>query len=171
MLIATAKGESSGPNNLQGKLKGERKRKEHPYIPTLIGGSIQRLSLADIAKNLAAYTHQVGEDNLVHSDGGKFEFAGLESVRANAGQVLKLRPSRRFLHSISEITNGVTWLAPGTPVCARRGPRDCPRNLLGMHGFLEPRFLLLLFFFRPLRNFFIARPAVRGRADCAARTI
>src|SRR5208282_2015506 len=57
LLIATAKGESSGPNNMQNTLKGERKRKEHPYIPTLIGGSIQRLSVADIDKNLAAYTH------------------------------------------------------------------------------------------------------------------
>src|ERR1700688_1678357 len=76
LLIATAKGEGSGPNNTQGTLKGERKRKEHPYIPTLIGGSIQRLSLADIDKNLAAYTRQVQEDNLVQSDGGKFEFAG-----------------------------------------------------------------------------------------------
>jgi DNA-binding beta-propeller fold protein YncE len=76
LLIATAKGESSGPNNMQNSLKGDRKRKEHPYIPTLIGGSIQRLSLADIDKNLAAYTHQVEEDNLVLSDGGKFEFGG-----------------------------------------------------------------------------------------------
>ncbi len=76
LLIATAKGESSGPNNGQGKLKGERKRKEHPYIPTLIGGSIQRLSLAEIEKNLPAYTRQVEEDNLVRSDGGKFQFAG-----------------------------------------------------------------------------------------------
>jgi hypothetical protein len=76
LLIATAKGESSGPNNMQGQLKGERKRKEHPYIATLIGGSIARLSLADIDKNLAAYTRQVEEDNLVQSDGGKVEFAG-----------------------------------------------------------------------------------------------
>jgi DNA-binding beta-propeller fold protein YncE len=76
LLIATAKGESSGPNNMQGTLKGERKRKEHPYIPTLIGGSIQRLSLGDINKNLAAYTRQVEEDNLIRSDGGKLEFAG-----------------------------------------------------------------------------------------------
>ena len=76
LLIATAKGESSGPNNMQGILKGERKRKEHPYIPTLIGGSIQRVSLADIDKNLAAYTRQVEEDNLLRSDGGKFAFAG-----------------------------------------------------------------------------------------------
>jgi hypothetical protein len=76
LLIATAKGEGSGPNNMQGTLKGERKRKEHPYIPTLIGGSIQRISLADIDNNLAAYTHQVEEDNLLRSDGGQFEFAG-----------------------------------------------------------------------------------------------
>jgi DNA-binding beta-propeller fold protein YncE len=76
LLIATAKGHGSGPNNMQGQLKGERKRKEHPYIATLIGGSIARLSLADIDKNLAAYTRQVEEDNLIHSDGGKFEFAG-----------------------------------------------------------------------------------------------
>jgi DNA-binding beta-propeller fold protein YncE len=76
LLIATAKGEGSGPNNMQGKLKGERKRKEHPYIATLIGGSVARLSLADIDKNLAAYTRQVEEDNLIRSDGGKFEFAG-----------------------------------------------------------------------------------------------
>jgi DNA-binding beta-propeller fold protein YncE len=76
LLIATAKGEGSGPNNMQDTRKGERKRKEHRYIPTLIGGSIQRLSLADIDKNLAAYTRQVGEDNLLRSDGGKFAFAG-----------------------------------------------------------------------------------------------
>ena len=75
LLIATAKGESSGPNNMQGTLKGERKRKEHPYIPTLIGGSIARLSLADIDKNLSAYTHQVEEDNLLNSDGGVLTFA------------------------------------------------------------------------------------------------
>jgi DNA-binding beta-propeller fold protein YncE len=82
LLISTAKGEGSGPNNMQGTLKGERKRKEHPYIPTLIGGSIQRISLADIDNNLAAYTHQVEEDNLIHSDGGQFEFAsGTNPIR------------------------------------------------------------------------------------------
>ena len=75
-LIATAKGQGSGPNNMMGKLKSERRHREHPYIPTLIGGSIARLSLADIEKNLAAYTKQVEEDNLLGADPGKFEFAG-----------------------------------------------------------------------------------------------
>jgi DNA-binding beta-propeller fold protein YncE len=90
LLIATAKGESSGPNNMQNALRGgERKRKEHPYIPTLIGGSIQRLSLADIDKNLAAYTHQVEEDNLVHSDGGKLAFAGGSNPIRHVIYVLK----------------------------------------------------------------------------------
>src|SRR5260370_40894415 len=89
LLIATAKGEGSGPNNMQGTLKGERKRKEPPSIPTLIGGSIQRLSLADIDKNLAAYTHQVEEDNLVHSDGGKFAFAGGNTPIRHVIYVLK----------------------------------------------------------------------------------
>jgi DNA-binding beta-propeller fold protein YncE len=82
LLIATAKGEGSGPNNMQGQLKGERKRKEHPYIATLIGGSIARLSLVDIDKNLTAYTRQAEEDNLMRSDGGKLEFAsGTNPIR------------------------------------------------------------------------------------------
>jgi len=89
LLIATAKGQGSGPNNMQGTLKGERKRKEHPYIPTLIGGSIQRISLAEIDKNLATYTHQVEEDNLLRSDGGKFDFAGGSNPIRHVIYVLK----------------------------------------------------------------------------------
>ena len=76
LLIATAKGESSGPNNMQGTLKGERKRKEHPYIPTLIGGSIARIGLDDVNRNLFVYGRQVEEDNLLDADAGSFTFAG-----------------------------------------------------------------------------------------------
>ncbi len=89
LLIATAKGQSSGPNNMQGTLKGERKRKDHPYIPTLIGGSIARFHLADIDKNLAAYTQEVEEDNLLRSDGGKFTFAGGSNPIRHVIYVLK----------------------------------------------------------------------------------
>jgi DNA-binding beta-propeller fold protein YncE len=89
LLVATAKGESSGPNNMHGTLKGERKRKEHPYIPTLIGGSIARLSLADIDKNLATYTRQVEEDNLLRADVGKFTFAGGNNPIRHVIYVLK----------------------------------------------------------------------------------
>ena len=89
LLIATAKGEGSGPNNLQGQLKGERKRKEHPYIPTLIGGSIQRLSLVSIDKNLPTYTRQVEEDNFLRADAGKFTFPGGNNPIRHVIYVLK----------------------------------------------------------------------------------
>ncbi|MGA3090785.1 MAG: phosphoesterase [Terriglobales bacterium] len=75
LLIATAKGESSGPNNREATLQGEGRRKDHPYIPTLIGGSIQRLDLAEIDRNLAAYTRQAEQDSLSRSDGGQLAFA------------------------------------------------------------------------------------------------
>ena len=82
LLIATAKGQGSGPNNMPNPLRSERHKNEHPYIPTLIGGSIQRLSLADIDKNLAAYTRQVEEDNLLHAGPNKFTFtAGKNPIR------------------------------------------------------------------------------------------
>ncbi len=104
LLIATAKGEGSGPNNMQGTLKGERKRKEHPYIPTLIGGSIQRLSLADIDKNLAAYTRQVEEDNLFHSDGGKFDIR-----RWNESHPPRDLRSQRKSHLRSDLRRPAGW--------------------------------------------------------------
>jgi len=89
LLIATAKGQGSGANNMMGTLKSERRHKDHPYIPTLIGGSIQRISLSDIDKNLAAWTRQVEEDNLLHSDPGKLEFAGGKNPIKHVIYILK----------------------------------------------------------------------------------
>jgi hypothetical protein len=76
LLIASAKGEGSGPNNMKAAMQTGLHPNEHPYIATLIGGSIQRLRLGDIDKNLPTYTRQVEEDNLLHGDPGKIEFAG-----------------------------------------------------------------------------------------------
>jgi DNA-binding beta-propeller fold protein YncE len=89
LLIATAKGEGSGPNNMKAKVQIGPYHRDNPYIATLIGGSIQRLKLTDIDKNLAAYTHQVEEDNLVQSDGGRFEFAGGKNPIRHVIYVLK----------------------------------------------------------------------------------
>jgi DNA-binding beta-propeller fold protein YncE len=76
LLVATAKGEGSGPNNGQDHIQHSRFKREHPYIATLTAGSIARISLADIEKNLPAYTKQVEEDNLLHSDPGHISFVG-----------------------------------------------------------------------------------------------
>jgi len=126
LLIATAKGESSGPNNMRGTLKGERKRKEHPYIPTLIGGSIQRLSLADIDKNLAAYTHQVEEDNLVRSDGGKFEFAGGTNPIRHVIYVLK--ENRTYDQILGDLSFGNQPAGDGDPSLTMYGKDITPNE-------------------------------------------
>jgi DNA-binding beta-propeller fold protein YncE len=89
LLIATAKGQGSGPNNMRATLQTELHPNPHPYIATLIGGSIQRLSLADIEKNLPAYTRQVEEDNLLHADPGKIEFSGGKNPIRHVIYILK----------------------------------------------------------------------------------
>ena len=45
LLVATAKGQSTGPNNGISALKQERRHRDHPYIPTLMYGSLSRLNL------------------------------------------------------------------------------------------------------------------------------
>ena len=76
LLIASAKGESSGPNRRKAAVQTGLHPNPHPYIATLIGGSIQRLSLSEIERNLAAFTRQVEDNNLTHTPLEKIQFAG-----------------------------------------------------------------------------------------------
>ncbi|MFZ1919001.1 MAG: phosphoesterase [Terriglobales bacterium] len=89
LLIATAKGEGSGPNNMKATVQIGPYHRAQPYIATLMGGSIARVSLADIEKNLAAYTRQVEDDNLLFTDPGKFEFAGGKNPIRHVIYILK----------------------------------------------------------------------------------
>ncbi len=89
LLIATAKGHGSGPNNMKATVQIGPYHREQPYIATLIGGSVQRLHLADIDKNLPAYTRQVEEDNLLQTDPGKIKFAGGKNPIRHVLYILK----------------------------------------------------------------------------------
>ncbi len=89
LLIATAKGEGSGPNNMKAKVQIGPYHRDNPYIASLIGGSIQRLKLADIDKNLAAYTREVEDDNHLYADPGKIEFADGKNPMLHVIYVLK----------------------------------------------------------------------------------
>lgn len=75
LLIASAKGESSGPNSRKATVQTGLHPSPHPYIATLIGGSIQRLSLVDIETNLAAFSRQVEANNFSRTPAEKIEFA------------------------------------------------------------------------------------------------
>jgi hypothetical protein len=74
LLIATGKGEGAGPNNGLSALTSEKRRREHPYIPTLMRGSIARLNLKKVEGDLPQLTRDVEHQNLFDADPGKIAF-------------------------------------------------------------------------------------------------
>jgi DNA-binding beta-propeller fold protein YncE len=75
LLIASAKGKSSGPNNMPARVQTGLHPNPHPYIATRIGGALQRLGTNEISSNLTTYTRQVEQGNLEHGRLDKIEFA------------------------------------------------------------------------------------------------
>ena len=75
LFITTAKGESTRPNKDMGKTPYETKRHGHPYIATLLRGSVARLNIASSLEKLPQLTQVVESDNLLHSDPGTISFA------------------------------------------------------------------------------------------------
>ena len=81
LLIATAKGQGTGPNN-RANLVQEGHHRAHPYIVTLLYGSVSRIHIPTINENLAKLTRQVEESNLLRRDPGKIEFqSGSNPIR------------------------------------------------------------------------------------------
>ncbi len=76
LWIATAKGHSTGPNNGQNVIPAGRRKREHPYIATLLYGSLGRVNFADAIKKLPELTKQVEDGNRLHADAGTFKFPG-----------------------------------------------------------------------------------------------
>jgi hypothetical protein len=89
LFIATAKGESTRANKDMGKTVYETKHKEHPYIPTLLKGSIARLNIPATLEKLPQYTQMVEHDNLFHSDPGTITFASGQNPIKHVIYVLK----------------------------------------------------------------------------------
>jgi DNA-binding beta-propeller fold protein YncE len=68
LLVATGKGLGTGPNATNiSKVPSKRKRL-HPYIPTLLHGSIARINLAEVEKNLPAFTRVAQEQMQLLAD-------------------------------------------------------------------------------------------------------
>ena len=75
LLVATAKGRGTGPNNQMVMTNYGRRHREHPYIPTLLNGSLARVQYPQAESELASLTREVEDSNLLHADPGKFTFA------------------------------------------------------------------------------------------------
>ena len=89
LLIATAKGEGARPNKDMGKTAYETKHHDHPYIPTLLRGSIARLNIPSTLEKLPQLTQMVERDNLLHSDPGTITFAGGQNPIKHVIYVIK----------------------------------------------------------------------------------
>jgi DNA-binding beta-propeller fold protein YncE len=89
LFIATAKGEGTRPNKDMGKTAYETKHHGHPYIPTLLRGSIARLGIPATLGRLPELTRIVEQDNLLHSDPGTIRFAGSENPIKHVIYVIK----------------------------------------------------------------------------------
>jgi DNA-binding beta-propeller fold protein YncE len=89
LWIATAKGHSTGPNNGQNVIPTGRRKREHPYIATLLYGSLGRINFADASKKFAELTGQVEEGNRLHADAGKFKFEGGANPIKHAIYIIK----------------------------------------------------------------------------------
>jgi DNA-binding beta-propeller fold protein YncE len=74
LLIATAKGQGTGPNGGTSELKPQRRRREHPYLVTLLYGSISRLNFRAAEEHISELTRKVEESNLFRSDPARIEF-------------------------------------------------------------------------------------------------
>jgi hypothetical protein len=89
LLIASAKGEGTRANKDSGKTPAESKHHDHPYIATLLRGSIARLNIASTLERLPELTQMVEQDNLLHSDPGTISFAGGQNPIKHVIYVIK----------------------------------------------------------------------------------
>ena len=76
LLIATAKGEGTRPNKGVDKIPSQTKHRSHPYIATLLRGSVARLNIPSTLEKLPQLTQMAENNNLLHSDPGTIAFAG-----------------------------------------------------------------------------------------------
>src|SRR6202451_3336161 len=89
LLIATAKGEGTRPNKDMGKTAFETKHHDHPYIPTLLRGSIARLNIPSTLQRLPEFTRTVEQDNLLHTDPGTIQFVSGQNPIKHVIYVIK----------------------------------------------------------------------------------
>ncbi len=70
LFIITGKGEGAGPNSMPASKRHGESESRHPYIASLIHGSVARFSIEDAESHLAELTREVEESNLMSGTGG-----------------------------------------------------------------------------------------------------
>ena len=126
LLIATAKGEGTRSNKDFGKTVYETKHKEHPYIPTLLRGSIARLNIPATLAKLPEYTQMVERDNLFHSDPGTMTFAAGQNPIKHVIYVMK--ENRTYDQILGDLKVGDKPVGDGDPTLTMYGADITPNE-------------------------------------------
>ncbi|MGC2792858.1 MAG: phosphoesterase, partial [Candidatus Sulfotelmatobacter sp.] len=126
LLIATAKGQGTRPNKGSGKTAWEIKYHEHPYIPTLLRGSIARLNIPSTLGKLDELTRVVEHDNLLHSDPGTIEFAGGKNPIKHVIYVIK--ENRTYDQILGDLKSGDKPVGDGDPSLTMYGVDITPNE-------------------------------------------
>lgn len=71
LMIVTGKGEGTGPNSMVLEQKELHRTSKHPYICTLLHGSIARVSIQNSENHLAELTRVVERSNLMEARGSE----------------------------------------------------------------------------------------------------
>jgi len=104
LLIATAKGEGTGPNAGPNLIPTENRHRAHPYIAELLRGSVARVNLTKVEGSLAELTRDVEENNLIGEDPGKIVFHnGANPVRH---VIYILRENRTYDQILGDLNVG-----------------------------------------------------------------
>jgi len=126
LLIATAKGQGTRPNAGPGKTPWEIRHHEHPYIPTLMRGSIARLNIPATLPKLEELTRVVEHDNLLHSPPGKIQFAGGNNPIKHVIYVIK--ENRTYDQVLGDLVLGDLKVGNGDPSLTLYGADITPNE-------------------------------------------
>ncbi len=132
LLIATAKGEGTRANKDMGKTAYETKHHDHPYIPTLMRGSIARLKISDTMSHIVGLTRVVEQNNLFNNDPGAISFASGQNPIKHVIYVIK--ENRTFDQILGDLKIG-----DGDPSLTLYGEDITPNlhNLARQFGVLD----------------------------------
>ncbi|MBV8051877.1 MAG: phosphoesterase [Acidobacteriaceae bacterium] len=89
LLVATSKGQGTGPDNFPGQTDYEINHHSHAYIATLLYGSVARIKIPDIESQLPALTRRVEDNNRFVSDPGPIQFANRSNPIKHVIYILK----------------------------------------------------------------------------------
>jgi DNA-binding beta-propeller fold protein YncE len=126
LLIATAKGQGAGPNKGMGKTAWEIKHHDHPYIPTLMRGSIARLNIPSTLGRLEELTRAVEQDNLLHQDPGSIRFPGGKNPIKHVIYVIK--ENRTYDQVLGDLKAGEQSVGDGDPSITLYGAEITPNE-------------------------------------------